>query len=377
MKKIISIGLAGMLICGAVTAQSIKIANTFGGDADSTGGSDLFVFENQKNEDGDGYSNEFTNSTRVSNRLQMDASSSQFDARVRLEFAAEKYNGTASTVRLRGYGRYKPVDAFQIIAGNDFSTKVAVDAGYFAASDDSPKFARILQSGLGALSNLNFGDEDNIFVKLGGGLRFEDGSVLNINKLGLDAGLSFGMKKLFSAGATFQNVTGNNISVGVFAGLNSIENLTLNAGYIYNNTDTDYITKTAKNSVSFTAGYKFSDLGLFAGVDVVCGLGNEYLDNGETKKYQKNDTDLIPFLTKLNISYKATDNLTVGAKAKVSMMFGDDASGKTEVYPNLTYNLSNKFGSVTTGVRMTFDKYGVAKFAVPINWKCTLADIKK
>ena len=289
MKKIISIGLAGMLICGAVTAQTIKIANTFGGDADSTGGSDLFVFENQKNEDGDGYSNEFTNSTRVSNRLQMDASSSQFDARVRLEFAAGKYNGKESTVRLRGYGRYKPVDAFQIIAGNDFSTKVAVDAGYFAASDDSPKFARILQSGLGALSNLKFGDEDNIFVKLGGGLRFEDGSVLNINKLGLDAGLSFGMKKLFSAGATFQNVTGNNISVGVFAGLNSIENLTLNAGYIYNNTDTDYITKTAKNSVSFTAGYKFSDLGLFAGVDVVCGLGNEYLDNGETKKYQKND----------------------------------------------------------------------------------------
>ena len=377
MKKIISIGLAGMLICGAVTAQSIKIANTFGGDADSTGGSDLFVFENQKNEDSDGYSNEFTNSTRVSNRLQMDASSSQFDARVRLEFAAGKYNGKESTVRLRGYGRYKPVDAFQIIAGNDFFTKLAVDAGYFAASDDSPKFARILQSGLGALSNLNFGDEDNIFVKLGGGLRFEDGSVLNINKLGLDAGLSFGMKKLFSAGATFQNVTGNNISVGVFAGLNSIENLTLNAGYIYNNTDTDYITKTAKNSVSFTAGYKFSDLGLFAGVDVVCGLGNEYLDNGETKKYQKNDTDLIPFLTKLNISYKATDNLTVGANAKVSMMLGDDDSGKTEVYPNLTYNLSNKFGSVTTGVRMTFDKYGVAKFAVPINWKCTLADIKK
>ena len=377
MKKIISIGLAGMLICGAVTAQSVKIVNTFGGDADSTGGSDLFVFQNQKNEDSDGYSNEFTNSTRVSNRLQMDASSSQFDARVRLEFAAGKYNGKESTVRLRGYGRYKPVDAFQIIAGNDFSTKVAVDAGYFAASDDSPKFARILQSGLGALSNLNFGDEDNIFVKLGGGLRFEDGSVLNINKLGLDAGLSFGMKKLFSAGATFQNVTGNNISVGVFAGLNSIENLTLNAGYIYNNTDTDYITKTAKNSVSFTAGYKFSDLGLFAGVDVGCGLGNEYLDNGETKKYKKNDTDLIPFLTKLNISYKATDNLTVGAKAKVSMMLGDDASGETEVYPNLTYNLSNKFGSVTTGVRMTFDKYGVAKFAVPINWKCTLADIKK
>ena len=70
MKKIISIGLTGMLICGAVTAQSVKIVNTFGGDADNTGGSDLFTFENQKNEEEEGYSNEFKNTTQVSNRLQ-------------------------------------------------------------------------------------------------------------------------------------------------------------------------------------------------------------------------------------------------------------------------------------------------------------------
>lgn len=377
MKRIISIGLAGMLICGAVTAQSIKIANTFGGDADNTGGSDLFTFENQKNEEEEGYSNEFKNTTQVSNRLQLDASGNQFDGRMRLEFAAGRYNGKESTVRLRGYGRYKPVNAFQVIAGNDFSTKAAVDAGYLVASDDSPKFARILQSGFGALSNLNFGDEKRIFVKFGAGLRFDDDSFLDINKLGFDAGLSFGMKELFSFGATFQNITGNNISAGVFVGLNSIENLTLNAGYIYNNTDTDYITKKAKNSVSFTAGYKFTDLGLFAGFDVICGLGNEYLENGETKKYQKNDTDLIPFLTKLNVTYKVSENITVGAKAKVSMMIGDDSSAKTEVYPNLTYKLLDKFGTVTTGIRMTFDKNGIAKFAVPINWKCTLAEIKK
>lgn len=377
MKRIISIGLAGMLICGAVTAQSIKIANTFGGDADNTGGSDLFTFENQKNEEEEGYSNEFKNTTQVSNRLQLDASGNQFDGRMRLEFAAGRYNGKESTVRLRGYGRYKPVNAFQVIAGNDFSTKAAVDAGYLAASDDSPKFARILQSGFGALINLNFGDEKRIFVKFGAGLRFDDDSFLDINKLGFDAGLSFGMKELFSFGATFQNITGNNISAGVFVGLNSIENLTLNAGYIYNNTDTDYITKKAKNSVSFTAGYKFTDLGLFAGFDVICGLGNEYLENGETKKYQKNDTDLIPFLTKLNVTYKVSENITVGAKAKVSMMIGDDSSAKTEVYPNLTYKLLDKFGTVTTGIRMTFDKNGIAKFAVPINWKCTLAEIKK
>ena len=101
------------------------------------------------------------------------------------------------------------------------------------------------------------------------------------------------------------------------------------------------------------------------------------MENGETKKYQKNDTDLIPFLTKLNVTYKVSENITVGAKAKVSMMIGNDSSAKTEVYPNLTYKLLDKFGTVTTGIRMTFDKNGIAKFAVPINWKCTLAEIKK
>ena len=75
--------LAGMLVCGALSAQSIKVTNTFGGDADSTGGSDLFVFENQKNEDGT-YKNNFENKTRVSDRLQLDASGEKFDGRVRM-----------------------------------------------------------------------------------------------------------------------------------------------------------------------------------------------------------------------------------------------------------------------------------------------------
>lgn len=100
-------------VVDAVSAQSIKIVNTFGGDADSTGGSDLFTFENQKDEDGN-YKNEFGNKTR----------------------------------------------------GNDFSTKVAVDAGYLAASDDTPKYGRILQSGFGAISNWAFGEENNISLKI-------------------------------------------------------------------------------------------------------------------------------------------------------------------------------------------------------------------
>lgn len=185
------------------------------------------------------------------------------------------------------------------------------------------------------------------------------------------------MKNLFSAGATFQNVTGDDFSAGVFAGLNTVENLTLNIGYIYNDTDTDFITKSAKNALSVTAGYNFKNLGFFVGADVISALGNDYLDKGETKTYEKNGSTLTPFLTKMTMSYKATDDITVGVKAKVSLMLGDNDSVKTELYPNITYKLANKMGSLTTGIRMNLDNKGLSKIAVPFNWKCTLADIKK
>ena len=360
MKKIVAALLAGMLVCDALSAQSIKIVNTFGGDADSTGGSDLFTFENQKDDEG-AYKNEFANKTRVSDRLQLDASGEKFDGRVRLEFATTKLNGKESTIRLRGYGRFKPIDQFQLIAGNDFSTKVVVDAGYLAASDDTPKYGRILQSGFGAISNWTFGEEKNINLKIAGGLKGTDDSFLDVKNLGLDAGVNFGIKNLFSAGATFQNVTSDTVTIGAFAGLNAVENLTLNAGYIYNDTDTDYIPVASKNALSLTVGYNFKDLGLSVAADVISAVGEE-----------KN-----PFLTKLNVSYKATDEKTVGAKAKVSMIIGNNDSVNTELYPNVTYKLANKMGSLTTGVRMNLDKNGLSKIAVPFNWKITLADIKK
>lgn len=376
MKKIFYMAMAGMLACSVLNAQSIKVTNTFGGDADSTGGSDLFTFENQKNEDGT-YKDEFGNKTRISDRLQIDASAEKFDGRIRLETGTTKLNGKESTIRLRGYGRFKPINQFQLIAGNDFFTKVAVDAGYLAASDDYPKYARILQSGFGVISNWKFGEEKNIDIKIASGLKGTDDSFLDEETLGLDAGLSFGVKNLFSAGVTFQNITDSNITAGVFAGLNAVENLTLNAGYVYNNTDTDFIANAAKNSVSVTAGYKFKDIGLFVGADVISAIGNEYLEKNETKKYEKNGSSIIPFLTKLNVSYKATDDVTVGAKAKIALMIGDNDSIKTELYPNVSYDLAGKMGTLATGIRMNFDKDGFTKFAVPLTWKCTLADIKK
>lgn len=360
MKKIVTAMIAGMMVCSAINAQSLKIVNTFGGDSDSTGGSDLFSFEKQKDEDGN-LKNEFTNTTRVSDRLQMDASDKYFDARVRMEVATTKLNGKESTMRLRGYGRFKPVDQLNIIAGNDFSTKVPVNAGYMAASDDYAKNARLLQNGFGAVSNWAFGDEKNITMNLAGGVKGTDGSFSNKDKLGLDFGFNFAVKNLVSFGGSFQNVIGNQFTAGVFAGLKAVENLTLNAGYIYNDTDTDYLPKAAKNVLMITAGYNLKEAGLFAGADVISGL----------------EGDSIPLQTNVRLTYKVNDSLTAGVKAKVSTILGSESALKADVYPNLTYNLQNKMGSVTTGVRVSADKNGVIKFAVPFSWKCTIAEIKK
>ena len=376
MKKIMVTVAASILVCSIISAQSLKLVNTFGGDSDSTGGSDLFTYDNLKDENGK-YKDDYSNKTRVSDRLQLDVSDEKFDARLRTEIAATKLNGKESTIRFRGYGRFKPVDQFNLIAGNEFFTKVPVNAGYLIASDDYPKYARILQNGFGAISNWKLADDGSMKISFAGGLKGTDSSLNDKDKRGLDFGFNFDVRDLVSLGGSFQNATGNQLSAAAFVGLKAIENLTLNAGYIYNCTDTDFISKSAKNAISLSAGYDFTDMGLFLGADIVSGISNEYLDNGDTKKYQKNDSDLTPFQTKIRISYKLDESVEVGAKAKVSMMIGDSDSRKTEIYPNIAYKLSNNFGTISTGVRVTMDSSDIATISIPLTWKCTLADIKK
>ena len=376
MKKIMVTVAASILVCSIISAQSLKLVNTFGGDSDSTGGSDLFTYDNLKDENGK-YKNDYTNTTRVSDRLQLDAGDKNFDTRLRMEIGTTKLNGKESTIRFRGYGRFKPVDQFNLIAGNEFFTKVPVNAGYLIASDDYPKYARILQNGFGAISNWKLADDGSMKISFAGGLKGTDSSLNDKDKRGLDFGFNFDVRDLVSLGGSFQNATGNQLSAAAFVGLKAIENLTLNAGYIYNCTDTDFISKSAKNAISLSAGYDFTDMGLFLGADIVSGISNEYLDNGDTKKYQKNDSDLTPFQTKIRISYKLDESVEVGAKAKVSMMIGDSDSRKTEIYPNIAYKLSNNFGTISTGVRVTMDSSDIATISIPLTWKCTLADIKK
>ncbi|MBQ0051875.1 MAG: hypothetical protein KBT11_07415 [Treponema sp.] len=119
MKRIISILLAGMVAFSVANGQSVKLVNTFGGDSDNTGGPDLFTYDRQKNEDGT-YKDKYDNKTRAGDRLQLDVSDKKFDSRLRMEIGTIKLNGKESTIRFRGYGRFKPVEQFQLIAGNEF-----------------------------------------------------------------------------------------------------------------------------------------------------------------------------------------------------------------------------------------------------------------
>lgn len=45
---------------------------------------------------------------------------------------------------------------------------------------------------------------------------------MKVEDIGLDAGLNFGIKNIFSTGATFQNITGDNRTIAAFAGLNAV-----------------------------------------------------------------------------------------------------------------------------------------------------------
>ena len=190
MKKIMVTVSASILVCSIISAQSLKLVNTFGGDSDSTGGSDLFTYDNLKDENGK-YKDDYTNTTRASTRLQLDASDKNFDSRLRMEIGTTKLNGKESTIRFRGYGRFKPVDQFNLIAGNEFFTKVPVNAGYLIASDDYPKYARILQNGFGAVSNWKLADDGSMKISFAGGLKGTDSSLNDKDKRGLDFGFNF------------------------------------------------------------------------------------------------------------------------------------------------------------------------------------------
>ena len=373
MKKTL-IGGAALLLAASLASADISLSSTFGGNEDNIWGND-FMSWSRKDDDpattDKDESDEFESSVaNVSERLQLDYSSEKIDGRLRLEFNANnKIDGKNAPVRLRGFARFTPVEQIQFAAGNDFFTKYGVSAAYLAAADDTYSSGKMAESGL--TFNTKFS-----------GLKFVanwagDSKVDNIDKLGLNFGADWVIPDTVKIGTTLKNITSDDRTFGIFAGLGSVENLVLNAGYIYN----DHDKFDAKHALQVSAGYTFKDAGIKVSADVISALTNEYISNGETEEYKNSDGDKIyPFYTRAAASFAVTENVSVKGDVQLSTIFGQDNSTKTVVYPSVEYKLPKKMGSVQAGVRFTFhdfkDNGGLQKFSIPLCWKWTPVSVK-
>lgn len=372
MKKSLVGGVA-LLLAASIASADVTLSSTFGGDEDNILGDDFMSWSRKKDDpattDKD-ESDDFESSTaNVSERLQLDYSSEKIDGRIRLEFNAKQLDGKNAPVRLRGFARFTPVEQIQFAAGNDFFTKYGVSAAYLAAADDTYSSGKMAESGL--TFNTKFS-----------GLKFVanwagDSKVDNIDKLGLNFGADWVIPDAVKLGATFKNVTSDDRTIGVFAGLGSVENLVLNAGYIYNDNDKFAL----KHALQASAGYTFKDAGIKVSADVISALTNEYIKDGETEEYKNSDGDKIyPFYTRAAASFAVTENVSVKGDVQLSTIFGLDNSTKTVVYPSVSYKLPKKMGSVSAGVRFTFkdekDTGGLQKFSIPLCWKWTPVSVK-
>lgn len=395
MKKTL-IGGAVLLLAASLASADISLSSTFGGNEDNIWGNDFMSWSRKKDDpattDKD-ESDDFESSTAaVSERLQLDYSSEKIDGRVRLEFATDQHKvasskdsdgfvtdvkdsysvnlgGKYGSLRLRGFARFTPLEQIQFAAGNDFFTKYGVSAAYLAAADDTYSSGKMAESGLAFTAKFNTFK----FVANWAG----DSQADNLDKLGLNFGADFVIPDTVKIGTTFKNITSDDRTFGIFAGLDSVENLVLNAGYIYNAND----IFPAKHALQASAAYTFKDAGINVAADVVSVLTNEYVKDGETEEYKNSDGDKVyPFYTRVAASYSATENLKVKGDVKLSTLLGEDYSTETVVYPSVEYKLPKKMGSVQAGVRFTFqnlkDNGGLQKFSIPLCWKWTPVSVK-
>ncbi len=373
MKKTL-IGGAALLLAASLASADISLSSTFGGNEDNIWGNDFMSWSRKDDDpattDRD-ESDEFESSAaNVSERLQLDYSSEKIDGRLRLEFNANNnINGKNAPVRLRGFARFTPVEQIQFAAGNDFFTKYGVSAAYLAAADDTYSSGKMAESGLAFTAKFNTFK----FVANWAG----DSQADNLDKLGLNFGADFVIPDTVKIGTILKNITSDDRTFGIFAGLGSVENLVLNAGYIYNAND----IFPAKHALQASAAYTFKDAGINVAADVVSVLTNEFVKDGETEEYKNSDGDKVyPFYTRVAASYSATENLKVKGDVKLSTLLGEDYSTETVVYPSVEYKLPKKMGSVQAGVRFTFqdlkDNGGLQKFSIPLCWKWTPVSVK-
>ena len=347
-KKVWLSALAGIVLASGVSAQSITLTNIFGGDADNLYSSDFITLE--KDEDG----NLNKGNINVADRLQLDFKGDKILGRVRLEAKTGTVNGKLATnfdtkdsdIRLRGFVGFNPWEFLTIAGGNSFFSKYSLSAAYLAASDDQESHGNLLDTnGAGVIFNI-------AGLKIAGGVAAE-------SRLNLNFAASYDIKDVVSLGFTFQDVTTEAFSFAGYAGLNAVEDLILNVGYIYNH-EGGYLA-SAEQAVQFSAGYTFKDIGLTLLGDLQLGLTK----NGAKDKDGKYaEYDRAPLYTKVVAGISPLDNLDVS----LAFTLTDEGTGAVgySFYPYIDYDTG--LGTIRTGARFNFKDSDFSGIDIPLSW---------
>lgn len=343
-KKVWLSALAGIVLASGVSAQSITLTNIFGGDADNLYSKDFITLT----KDDDGLNKENVN---ISDRLQLDFKGDKILGRVRLEGKINGLDGKNSELRLRGFVGFNPWEFLTIAGGNKFFTKYSLSAAYLAASDDQESHGNLLDNdGAGVIFNF-------AGLKIAGGVAAE-------SRLNLNLAAAYDIKDVVSLGFTFQDVTTEAFSFAGYAGLNAVEDLILNVGYIYNH-EGGYLA-SAEQAVQFSAGYTFKDIGLTLLGDLQLGLTK----NGAKDKDGKYaEYDRAPLYTKVVAGISPLDNLDVSLAFTLSNAYDKDEVAdvvKYSFYPYIDYDTG--LGTIRTGARFNFKDSDFSGIDIPLSW---------
>ena len=352
-KKVWLSALAGIVLASGVSAQSITLTNIFGGDADNLYSSDFITLE--KDEDG----NLNKGNINVADRLQLDFKGDKILGRVRLEAKTGTVNGKLATnfdtkdsdIRIRGFIGFNPWEFLTIAGGNSFFSKYSLSAAYLAASDDQESHGNLLDTdGAGVIFNI-------AGLKIAGGVAAE-------SRLNLNFAASYDIKDVVSLGFTFQDVTTEAFSFAGYAGLNAVENLILNVGYIYNH-EGGYLA-SAEQAVQFSAGYTFKDIGLTLLGDFQTGLSKK---SAKDKDGVYKELDRAPLYTKVVAGISPLDNLDVSLAFTLSNAYDKDEVAdvvKYSFYPYIDYDTG--LGTIRTGARFNFKDSDFSGIDIPLSW---------
>ena len=175
---------------------------------------------------------------------------------------------------------------------------------------------------------------------------------------------SYDIKDVVSLGFTFQDVTTEAFSFAGYAGLNAVEDLILNVGYIYNH-EGGYLA-SAEQAVQFSAGYTFKDIGLTLLGDFQTGLSKK---SAKDKDGVYKELDRAPLYTKVVAGISPLDNLDVSLAFTLSNAYDKDEVAdvvKYSFYPYIDYDTG--LGTIRTGARFNFKDSDFSGIDIPLSW---------